>query len=91
MDSYEGIVEGGVVKFVGPVSLPDQTKVHVLPTVPALEAIDDSDGELAKLRRANWEKLFKDMKADPDCLGPADGWSGADHDEILYGGPNGPA
>ena len=91
MESYEGIIEGGVAKFIGPISLPERTKVLIQPAepVPVVNPID-SDEVIAR-QQAAWRDLFARMEADPDCKGPDDGWDAANHDEILYGGPNGPA
>ncbi|QDV72986.1 hypothetical protein [Botrimarina mediterranea] len=91
MESYEGIIEGGVAKFIGPISLPERTKVLIQPAEPAPEVNDKGGEDLATRRRAAWEKLFAEIEADPDCKGPEDGWDPANHDDILYGGPNGPA
>lgn len=91
MESYEGIIEGGVAKFTGPISLPERTKVLIQPAEPAPAVNGNGDVEQAERRRAAWVKLFAEIEADPDCKGPEDGWDPANHDEILYGGPNGPA
>lgn len=91
MESYEGIIEGGVAKFIGPISLPERTKVLIQPAepVPAANPVD-SDEVIAK-QQAAWRDLFARMNADPALKRDGDGFSGADHDKVLYGGPNGPA
>lgn len=91
MESYEGTIEGGVVKFNVPISLPERTKVLVTPAeaAPATPR-GDSDEVIAK-QQAAWRDLFARMKADPELKREGDGFSGADHDKVLYGGPNGPA
>lgn len=91
MQSYEGIVEGGVVKMTGPVILAEKTRVRIVPEEPAPQT-DDIDSEEVILRQqAAWRELFARMDADPDLKREGDDFSGADHDKVLYGGPNGPA
>jgi hypothetical protein len=88
MDSCHGIVEGGVVKMTGPVFLPEKTRVRIVPEESA-PATDDIDSEEVILKQqAAWRELFAQIRDDPDCVGPDDGWDPARHDEILYGGPN---
>ena len=91
MDSYEGIVEDGVVKLVGPVSLPEQTKVRVVPAEPAHAAAVSDEDVIAK-QKAAWRELMKQVESDPRCQGSDNGWSVANNvDDVLYGGPDGPA
>lgn len=87
MDSIPAIYEGGVFKPLGPVSLPERTEVQVSLPTPTV-----SESDLIEKQRAAWRELLDRVEADPDCRGPDDGWSPANNvDEILYGGPNGPA
>lgn len=55
------------------------------------EDTTEGDVERARRRREAWEKLFAEMEADPELKRESDGFSGADHDKVLYGGPDGPA
>jgi hypothetical protein len=59
--------------------------------VESNEDIIEGDVEHAKRRREAWEKLFAEMETDPQLKREGDGFSGADHDKVLYGGPDGPA
>jgi len=70
--------------------LPEHTKVRVVPAAQNAGTPADDPDAIAK-QRAAWQELFAKMKADPCCQGPDDGFSGRDHDKLLYGGPNGPA
>jgi len=90
MDSIPAIYEDGVFKPTGPVSLPERTEVRI--SLPASEtALPVDDAEAAAKRKAALRELFDKIEADPDLQRPGDGFSGADHDEVLYGGPDGPA
>lgn len=91
MESCHGIVEGGVVKMTGPVILPEKTRVRIVPEEPAPATDDINSEEVILKQQAAWRELFARMKADPQLRREGDGFSGADHDKVLYGGPNGPA
>lgn len=92
MDGIPAIYEDGVFKPVGPVSLPEKAEVRVVlpsapqedkpPIDPATEVVD---------QRAVLEKLWADLDSLPRETN-GDGWSVANNaDDLLYGGPNGPA
>jgi predicted DNA-binding antitoxin AbrB/MazE fold protein len=100
MDSIPVTYEGGVFKPQQPVSLPEATAVDVTvhpsaesPLVSSSKAAlppAEDPGKVAQ-RRAAWAELFARIEADPACQSDGDGWSAADHDAVLYGGPDGPA
>lgn len=48
------------------------------------------DAACLEERQAAWKNLLKDLRADPKALGPNDGWSAIDHDDLLYGQKSGP-
>ena len=74
-----GHVKNGVVVPDEGFDLPDDTKVWLVP-------IDDEVESDAKARS---QKLWLEMRriADLPAEGDDDGFSGADHDKILYGEP----
>lgn len=88
MDNIPAIYEGGVFKPLQPVSLPERTEVSVaLPSPAPIETPDD----VAAKRREAVRRMFAEIDAIPQQPNN-DGWSVANNaDEILYGGPNGPA
>jgi predicted DNA-binding antitoxin AbrB/MazE fold protein len=96
MDSIPATYEGGVFKPLQPVSLPEATQVDVI--VREVAAAADStapaavDPEKLARQRAALQRMFDLIDNNPDLQGPDDGWSVANNaDELLYGGPNGPA
>ena len=79
------IFNAGVFRPLQPVDLADGTQVEVqMPAVPSHAATAElSPEELARQRTA-----IKEMLAEIESLpieGPDDGFSGRDHDKILYG------
>ncbi|MGL4513335.1 MAG: antitoxin family protein [Lacipirellulaceae bacterium] len=96
MDSIPAIYEGGVFKPLGPVSLPEKARVRVMEEEPGAPADAPTptvvDPEKAARQRAALQRVFDLIDNNPECQGPDDGWSVANNaDELLYGGPNGPA
>ena len=82
MDSVRAIYEGGVFKPLLPVSLPEGTEVCIpLPTAAKTEC----DEEVIAKQQAAWRDFFARMDADPELKREGDGFSGADHDKVLYG------
>jgi hypothetical protein len=66
------------------VDLPEGTHVHIQASLPTeAPAAELSPAELARQQAAIAEFLAR-MEALPD-EGPDDGFSGRDHDKILYG------
>jgi predicted DNA-binding antitoxin AbrB/MazE fold protein len=78
------IFDAGVFRPLQPVDLAEGTRVEV--QVPAVAPTAElSPDELARHQAAIAEFLGR-MEALPD-EGPDDGFSGRDHDRILYGRP----
>jgi predicted DNA-binding antitoxin AbrB/MazE fold protein len=91
----QAIYDNGIFRPIGPVNLPDQTLVGivVMPTVTAFAAKGDeangseeSQDEIAARQWQAAKELDDLMQKLPNAC-PNDGFSGADHDRILYGGP----
>ncbi len=81
------IFEAGVFRPLQRVELAEGTRVEVQLSQPCADAkIDElSPQDLAKQQEAIKAFLAR-MEALPD-EGPDDGFSGRDHDKILYGAP----
>jgi len=82
--TISAIFDAGVFRPLKPVELAEGTPVvvQVPETTPPVEL---SPAELAQQQAAIAEFLAK-MESLPD-EGPDDGFSGRDHDKILYGAP----
>ena len=78
------IYDAGIFRPLEPVELADGTRVEVQLPTPAPPS-ELSPEELARQQAAIAEFLAE-MEALPD-EGPNDGFSGRDHDKILYGAP----
>lgn len=84
----DAIYEDGVFKPLSPPDLPEKTPVKVI----AAQVSEESDDEVATRQKTALEKLWAEIDADPEAAGPDDDWSVANNaDDVLYGGPNGPA
>ncbi|HYO23709.1 MAG TPA: antitoxin family protein [Lacipirellulaceae bacterium] len=92
----EAIFDNGVFRPTGPVSLPDQSRVEIivlppvepmteLATEPAPKAVETEE-EIAIRQWKAARELDELLALFPDNS-PDDGFSGADHDRILYGKP----
>lgn len=82
--TIHAIFDSGVFRPLEPVELAEGTQVKV--QVPAAApSVELSPEDLARQQAAIAEFLDK-MEALPD-EGPDDGFSGRDHDKILYGTP----
>ena len=77
------IFDAGVFRPLEPVELAQGTQVEV--QVPVGPPAELSPEELAR-QQAAIAKFLAEMEALPD-EGPDDGFSGRDHDKILYGAP----
>jgi predicted DNA-binding antitoxin AbrB/MazE fold protein len=81
------IFDAGIFRPLQPVELAEGTRVEVaLPVVKDVEA----NGELAPEVLACHQKAVAEMLAEIESLPieePDDGFSGRDHDKILYGRP----
>jgi predicted DNA-binding antitoxin AbrB/MazE fold protein len=82
--SIPAIFAAGVFRPLAPVDLAEGTQVKVQLPATAL-ASEMSPEELAR-QQAAIEEFIAKMEALPD-EGPDDGFSGRDHDKILYGKP----
>jgi predicted DNA-binding antitoxin AbrB/MazE fold protein len=88
MDSVPAIYEGGVFKPLQPVSLPERTEVRI--PLPTTQATEDERTVVAR-QQAALRELFAEIDQLPQDRND-DGWSVANNvDDVLYGGPNGPA
>jgi predicted DNA-binding antitoxin AbrB/MazE fold protein len=82
--SIPAIFDAGVFRPLEPVQLPDGTRVEVqLPTPAPLSEL--SPEELAR-QQAAIEAMLAEVESLP-FENPDDGFSGRDHDKILYGAP----
>jgi predicted DNA-binding antitoxin AbrB/MazE fold protein len=81
------VFDAGVFRPLQPVDLAEGTQVQVqVPTSPAIEPTPGiSPEELDRQRTAIAEWLVEIESLPPE--GPDDGFSGRDHDKILYGKP----
>jgi len=81
------IFDAGVFRPLEPVDLAEGTQVHVqVPTTSNTKSI----GELSPEQLARQQKAIKELLEEIATLpdeGPDDGFSGRDHDRILYGAP----
>lgn len=83
-ETFEAIYENGVFRPLTPPSLPEQTRVQVTVAPPARD-----DPEAVAKQKEAWRELFQQIDADPSASETEDGWSAANHDEVLYGDPDG--
>ncbi|MEQ8848154.1 antitoxin family protein [Botrimarina sp.] len=91
MDRVPAIYEDGVFKPLAPVSLPERTEVEI--PLPARDAgaLPESDEDRIARQEAALRAMFDEIDALPQRRNH-DGWSVANNaDDVLYGGPNGPA
>ncbi|MBI4454793.1 MAG: hypothetical protein HY644_02725 [Acidobacteria bacterium] len=80
-----GRVQNGVVVLEDGVKLPDGTRVTVAP-IDELDAKSTSPpAEIMSEQDHRWLIEALDRIASLPIEGPDDGFSGADHDRILYG------
>jgi predicted DNA-binding antitoxin AbrB/MazE fold protein len=83
--SITAIFESGVFRPLQPVDLAQGTQVEVqVPISPSVEAM----GELTPEELAHQQKAIAAMLAEIESLPinePDDGFSGRDHDKLLYG------
>jgi predicted DNA-binding antitoxin AbrB/MazE fold protein len=81
------IFDAGVFRPLQPVDLANGTQVEVQVPVGSSQEVtaELSPEELAR-QRADIEAFLAEMEALP-LEGPDDGFSGRDHDKILYGKP----
>lgn len=77
------IFDAGVFRPLVPIDLAEGTKVEV--QVPAPVTGELSPEELARQQAAIAEWIAEIESLPPE--GPDDGFSGRDHDKILYGNP----
>ena len=80
---FEAIYKNGLLRPLTPLELQDDQQVSLAivdgETAPPCDAIE----KVERQRRAH-EELARFVHALPDGS-PDDGWSAADHDEVLYG------
>lgn len=80
----DAIYDGGVLKPLEPLALPDQSRVQV--TVSSEQAADETSPSELAAQQAALDKLRKIIDALPQTPN-SDGWSVRDHDKLLYGNP----
>jgi predicted DNA-binding antitoxin AbrB/MazE fold protein len=79
------IFDAGVFRPLQPVDLANGTQVEVqVPTVPAGEATAEMSPEELARQRAAIEEVLAEIDRLP-IEEPDDGFSGRDHDKVLYG------
>jgi predicted DNA-binding antitoxin AbrB/MazE fold protein len=78
------IFDSGVFRPLAPVDLADGTQVQVQVPVPA--SISETSSDAVARQQAAIKKFLMEMESLP-MEGPDDGFSGRDHDKILYGEP----
>jgi predicted DNA-binding antitoxin AbrB/MazE fold protein len=85
-ESIPAVFVEGVFRPLGPVDLAEGTEVAIpLPRAGSKVSGELTPEQLAK-QRAAIEALIAEIEALPP-EGPDDGFSGRDHDKILYGRP----
>jgi predicted DNA-binding antitoxin AbrB/MazE fold protein len=84
----EAIFENGVFRPLGPVEVDDRALVRLVIDASATDEHQPEGGETALIaqQRAALAELREQMNALP-TNSPADGFSGSDHDRLLYGAP----
>jgi predicted DNA-binding antitoxin AbrB/MazE fold protein len=80
------IYDAGVFRPLEPVELADGTRVEVQVAVASSDAIEELSPEQLAQQQAAIADWLAEIEALPD-EGPDDGFSGRDHDKILYGEP----
>ena len=81
------IYDAGVFRPLQPVDLAQGTHVEVqVPATPPRESTAELSPEEIAHQQAAWAKFIARMEAIP-FQRPDDGFSGRDHDKILYGKP----
>lgn len=79
---FDAIYERGVFRPLGPVNLPDQTKVHL--QVQGEAAAADSSAEDLSQQKLAMRELLDWVSSRPD-ESTSERVSARDHDQILYG------
>ena len=83
--SIPAIFDAGVFRPLEPVELADGTHVEVqVPNLAAGESAPELGPDEVARQQAAIAKFLARMESLPD-EGPDDGFSGRDHDKILYG------
>jgi predicted DNA-binding antitoxin AbrB/MazE fold protein len=79
------IFDSGVFRPLEPVALAEGTHVEVqLPQTPAMHC--ETSPEILDRQRAAIDEMIAEIEAMP-IEGRDDGFSGRDHDKVLYGKP----
>jgi predicted DNA-binding antitoxin AbrB/MazE fold protein len=77
------IVENGLLRPLDPISLPEQGIVSIVISTAAVKPFMVADDVLQD-QRAALREMFEEAERLP-LERPDDGFSGAAHDEVLYG------
>jgi predicted DNA-binding antitoxin AbrB/MazE fold protein len=81
------IYDAGVFRPLEPVDLADGTQVEVqLPSTSTVSSKVEASPEVLARQRAAIEEMIAESESLP-LEGSDDGFSGRDHDKILYGKP----
>jgi len=78
----DAVFDNGVFRPLEPLAIPDGLRVHL-----HVERRHADDSLQDKLRRRAELDEFLRVAAELPLQSPADGFSGADHDRLLYGKP----
>lgn len=70
MDTFEGIYENGVVRFLGPVALPEHTKVTVVAQPAENQPLGCNSAELYEVLSHRYDTGEHDLAARVDELDP---------------------
>lgn len=84
-EPIDAIYENGVFKPLTPPNLPEKSQVVLTVGVRPEEANADTVAR----QKAAWRKLWKEAESKPHDAD--EGWSATKVDDVLYGGPDGPA
>src|ERR1044071_3005939 len=84
--TFQGKIHNGVVVFNGPVNLPEGTPVTVWPEQATSPRPSGHDEKMSEDEHRRIMPIMDRIAALPD-ENPGDTFSGADHDQALYGEP----
>jgi predicted DNA-binding antitoxin AbrB/MazE fold protein len=84
MQDIDAIFDNGVFRPLTPPIIPDGTRVRLRVEDANGTASSPADERMAGSERAELDE-FRRLMAELPIEGPGDGFSGADHDRVLYG------
>jgi len=80
----DAIYNNGAFVPVEPLAIPEGVRVHLRVDEQPISAAPLDGGEPPKQSRAAMDEFLR-LAAELPLEGPDDGFSGADHDRVLYG------